>query len=108
MRLLWHGHLEKTEAPGVGEQKLAGWGLSRGKAWKAETWKEKKKKKKKKKKNVPTAIMEEAPTMNICYAAVQGGESNSNGMVPGKSPNCPFYLAFMARYSGKGSKHHCF
>ena len=59
----------KLQAPGVKERKLAGWRLSRGKAWKGSfNVTGRKKRKKKKKKHAPqmeanTAMLEDALTM---------------------------------------------
>ena len=56
------------EAPRVKERKLAGWGLSRGKAWKGSLNVTKKKKKNAPQMEANTAIMEDAPMMKLDQA----------------------------------------
>ena len=88
---------EQLEAPGVKERNLAGWGLSRGKAWKGSLNVTREKKKTPPKWKPTRPCWRTRSRWNLFLHAVsEGDQGNPNGMVAGKPQTCAFYLGFTA------------
>ena len=84
------------ETPGVKERKLAGWRLSRGKAWKGSLNATEKKRPPNGSQHGHHGGRALAQDVFFLHAVSEGDQANPNGMVAGKPQNCVFYLGFTA------------